>query len=460
MVKDIRGLEVSAGDAGAVETLDRAIDGYLGARTDTGDHLREALIRDPDFVMAHLVRGYFLHLFAHRGLMARSRESLDAAREAADRVGATPREQAHIAALDAWCDGDPATTLRIHSEILIDHPLDILALKLAEYWNFYSGDSGGMRDSIGRVLHAWDDGVPGYGFFLGMRAFALEETGAYDEAERIGREAVARNPADIWATHAVTHVMEMNGRTTDGTAWLDDLAPNWAEINNFTFHVWWHRTLFALERGEADEALELYDREVRSESTRDFRDITNAAALLWRFDQEGIDTGDRWIELAGHSAERVGEHVLTFADVHYMMALASVDDRGSARELVRTANAYAERDDETQAGVMRASGRQICEAILAYREGDYGRAVDVLFPMRGEIRRIGGSHAQRDVFHQMLIEAAVRAGRLPLARALLSERLQHRPESRLTWRRYAGVLDAVGDTAGAERARETAGGLA
>ena len=29
MVKDIRGLEVSAGDAGAVETLDRAIDGYL-----------------------------------------------------------------------------------------------------------------------------------------------------------------------------------------------------------------------------------------------------------------------------------------------------------------------------------------------------------------------------------------------------------------------------------------------
>ncbi len=459
-MKDIRGLEVSASIVGAVETLDQAIDGYLGARTDTGDHLREALERDPDFVMAHLVRGYFLHLFAHRGLMARSRESLDAAREAADRVGATPREQAHIAALDAWCDGDPATTLRIHSEILIDHPLDILALKLAEYWRFYSGDSGGMRDSIGRVLHAWDDGVPGYGFFLGMRAFALEESGAYDEAERIGREAVERNPADIWATHAVTHVMEMNGRTTDGSAWLDDLAQNWAEINNFTFHVWWHRALFALERGEADEALELYDREVRSESTRDFRDITNAAALLWRFDLEGIDTGDRWIELAGHSAERVGEHVLAFADVHYMMALASVDDRSSAHELVRTANAYAERDDETQAGIMRASGRQICEAILAYREGDYGRVVDVLFPVRGEIRRIGGSHAQRDVFHQMLIEAAIRAGRLPLARALLSERLQQRPASRLTWRRLAGVLEAVGDETGAERARETAEGLA
>ena len=458
-MKDIRGLEMSAGDAGAVEALDRAVDGFLGARNDTGDHLREALDRDPDFVMAHLVRGYFLHLFAHRGLMARSRDSLEAARAAAGRVGATPREQAHIAALDAWCDGDPATTLRIHSEILIDHPLDIVALKLAEYWSFYSGDSTGMRDSIGRVLHAWDEGVPAYGFVLGMRAFALEESGAYGEAERFGREAVERNPADIWATHAVTHVMEMNGRTADGAAWLDGLAPNWTEINNFTFHVWWHRTLFALERGAADEALELYDREVRPESTRDFRDMTNAAALLWRFDQEGIDTGDRWIELAGHSAERVGEHVLAFADVHYMLALSSVDDRSSAHELVRTANAYAERDDETQAGVMRASGRHICEAILAYREGDYGRTVAVLLPVRGEIRRIGGSHAQRYVFHQMLIEAAIRAGRLPLARALLSERLQQRPASPLTWRRMAGVLGTLGDDAGAERARKIAEGF-
>ncbi len=455
-MKDIRGLEVSAGDAGAVEMLDRAIDGYLGARADTGDHLREALERDPDFVMAHLVRGYFLHLFAHRGLMMRSRDSLEAAREAAGRVGATPREQAHIAALDAWCDGDPATTLRIHSEILIDHPLDILALNLAEYWNFYSGDSAGMRDSIGRVLHAWNDSVPAYGFVLGMRAFSLEESGVYDEAERIGREAVERNPADIWATHAVAHVMEMTGRTADGAAWLDGLAANWADINNFTYHVWWHRALFALGRGAFVEALDLYDREVRPESTRDFRDITNAAALLWRFDQEGIDTGERWVELAAHSATRAGEHVLAFADAHYMMALASVEDRGAAHELARTAKDYAGRDDETQAGVMRDSGRPLCEAILAYREGDYGRAVDVLFPVRAEIRRLGGSHAQRDVFHQMLIEATVRAGRLPLARGLLSERLQQRPASRLTWRRMARVLDAAGDEAGAARARETA----
>ena len=60
----------------------------------------------------------------------------------------------------------------------------------------------------------------------------------------------------------------------------------------------------------------------------------------------------------------------------------------------------------------------------------------------------------------MLIEAAIRADRMTLARALLSERLHQRPNSRLTWRRMAGVLDRLGDADGAARARESAGEIA
>lgn len=458
---DIRGLELSGANEDAVAVLDAAISGFLGAREETGDHLRKAQELDPDLVMGHLLRGYFMHLFAHRGLMARSRESLDAARAAAERVGATERETAHMAALEAWCDGRPAETLRIHAGILIDHPLDIVALKLSEYWSFYSGDASGMRDSIGRVRHAWTQDVPDYPFVLGMTAFALEESGDYAGAERAGRAAVEANPADTWATHAVAHVLEMTGRPKDGAAWLDGLAGNWEGVNNFIFHVWWHRALFALEQGNFDEALALYDREVRAESTRDFRDITNAAALLWRMDQEGVDLGDRWVELADQSAGRAGEHVMVFADTHYMLALASdpahLDD---ARKLAESAESYAARDDETQAMVMRVGGAALCRAILAYREGDYGACVDTLYPVRSEIRHMGGSHAQRDVFRQMLIEAAFRAGRLNLARALLGERLQQKPNSLLSWRRYARVLDGIGDNDAAGQARARADALA
>ncbi len=454
---DIRGLEISAGNPAAIGVLDQAISGFLGARTDTGDYLREAQELDPDLVMGHVLRGYFMHLFGHRGLMARARESLDAARESAGRVGATPREQSHMAALDAWCDGKPAEMLRMLSDILIDHPLDIVALKLSEYWNFYTGEAAGMRDSVGRALHAWEPGVPDYPFVLGIQAFALEESGDYTRAEEKGRAAVEANPADIWATHAVAHVMEMNDRRSEGVAWLDGLSGNWSGCNNFAFHVWWHRALFALELGRFDEAMALYDTEVRAEPTRDFRDITNAAALLWRMDQEGVDVGDRWLELAEHSAARVGEHVLVFADAHYMLSLASDPNRrDDAKKLAETAAEYALRDDESQAAIMRAAGAELCRAILAYREGDYGGCVDALYPVRFQTRLLGGSHAQRDVFHQILIEAAIRAGRLNLARALLSERLQQKPGSMLSWRRYGRVLDGIGDGIGAAHARGNA----
>ena len=43
--------------------------------------------------------------------------------------------------------------------------------------------------------------------------------------------------------------------------------------------------------------------------------------------------------------------------------------------------------------------------------------------------RFGGSHAQRDVVHLTLLEAALRAGRTRLAQALAAERTALKPDS-------------------------------
>ena len=61
--------------------------------------------------------------------------------------------------------------------------------------------------------------------------------------------------------------------------------------------------------------------------------------------------------------------------------------------------------------------------------GDFDRAVELMLPVRSRLKRIGGSHAQRDVFQQLFITAAIKGGRLRLARETLSERLAHRPEN-------------------------------
>src|SRR3546814_18989297 len=80
-----------------------------------------------------------------------------------------------------------------------------------------------MLGSVTRPLYAWDAGVPGYGYVRGLQAFALEETGNYSAAEVAGRDAISRNAGDVWAAHAVAHVMEMQDRPQAGVDWVAGL---------------------------------------------------------------------------------------------------------------------------------------------------------------------------------------------------------------------------------------------
>ncbi|BBK32135.1 hypothetical protein EDC65_0939 [Stella humosa] len=454
---DVRGLAVTAADPAVVGHVDASIAAFLGFRKDTGERLKPALALDPECVFANVLRGYYMLLMANRTLVPRAAKCLAAAEKAA--AGATAREQGHVAALRAWVAGDFAGAVRRWEALLPENPRDAIALRLANYGHFYAGDAAGMRDSFARCLHAWDESVPGYGFMLGAYAFAQEEAGDYAAAERDGRRAVEMQPADIWATHAVAHVLEMQGRADEGVAWITGLEGNFGECHNFTYHLWWHRALFHWDRGRYDAALDLYDREVRPESTDDALDIANATSLLWRLEQVGMDVGDRWQELAARAAERIGDHMLVFSDAHFAMALAAAGPEGSDRRFAESCRAFAGAG-ETQSAVMAACGADLVDGVLAYRRGDFGRAVDHLSAARPALRGIGGSHAQRDVFEQMLAVAALKAERLPLARALWSERSRRKPWCGWTWGNLADSLSATGDPIAAAGARARAVAIA
>jgi tetratricopeptide (TPR) repeat protein len=453
MLSDARGLAVTAASPDAVAALDATVAAYCGMRRDTGDTLKRALAADPDFLLAHTLKGYFMMLFAKRDFVARAAQSLAAAEAAARAAGGTARERGHLAALRDWVHGDWRGALARWEAILLDHPRDLVALRLAQYSLLYEGDSEGLRDSVARVLYAWDEGVPGYGFVLGAYAFGLEESGNYAAAERAGRHAIEINPADVWAAHAVAHVFEMQDRQREGIAWIDGLDREWGELHNFVFHIRWHRCLYHLELAQYDRVLDLYDREIRAESTDEYLDISNAVALLWRLEQLGVAVGTRWVELAERSAGRLGDHVLVFADLHYAIALAA---GGAGIETwLRSSRGYAARG-ESQSAVMAEPGLGLAAAAAAHRNGEWSRAVELLLPLRPAIRRIGGSRAQRDLFEQMLIDAALRDGRFALARALLSERTRLRPRNAWAWMHTARAAAGVGDDAAAQAAREQA----
>jgi tetratricopeptide (TPR) repeat protein len=402
--------------------------------------------------MAHCLRGYLFMLFSSNQVMGKVAESLAAA-EAAART-ATPREQAHVAALRAWSTGDLVRTDAIWDQILVDDPLDVLALRLQHFNTFWMGRSLALRDGVARVMHAWDGSLPGYGSVLGMYSFGLEEAGEYERAEALGRRAVEINGDDLWAIHAVAHVLEMQGRAKDGGEWLSQAPDAWDDRNPFKGHVWWHTAMFSLAAGDFDRVLELYDHGVAPDPSDFYLDVQNAASMLARLDLLGVDVGDRWVSLADIAEQRTGDHMLAFTEMHYVMALVHEGRLEAAGRLLESLRAFAETPDNFAAAAMKEVGNQTCEAILAYGKGDYATAIDLMLPIRASYARVGASHAQRDIFAQFLIDAALKDGRLKLARTLLSERVELFPHNSAAWNLYADALAGLGETKEADAARE------
>jgi hypothetical protein len=69
---------------------------------------------------------------------------------------------------------------------------------------------------------------------------------------------------------------------------------------------------------------------------------------------------------------------------------------------------------------------------------------------------VGGSHAQRDLFAQIMCDAAVNSNKPSIARSLLSERVLSRGTRKRNWQSYADVLAVLGETGHASAARQQA----
>ena len=70
---------------------------------------------------------------------------------------------------------------------------------------------------------------------------------------------------------------------------------------------------------------------------------------------------------------------------------------------------------------------RLLEALGAFARGDWARVIERLEPVAGDLVRVSGSLAQRDVFEHTLLAAYLRANRPAAATALLQGRLATRP---------------------------------
>jgi hypothetical protein len=327
--------------------------------------------------------------------------------------------------------------------------------------DFFLGDAANLRDRPGRSLLALDPDHPHTGFVRGFQAFGLEESGSYAEAEEAGLAALAANPDDVWAIHAVVHAHEMRGRVAEGIRFLVDREADWGAGNLFTVHNWWHLALFHLEGGDIDAVRRIYDAQVHNAASDGVPlEMLDASALLWRLLLDGEPEEGRFAALADAWATRTdGRPWYAFNDLHAVMALVGAGRIEAAEQVVERLAGYVHRGGAgTNVAMTAEIGLPTSRAIVRFGQGRYADVVDELLPIRRVLQRFGGSHAQRDVLQRTLLEAALRSGRLDLARSLLSERLAMRDASVYGWTRQARLLDALGDEHTAAVARDRAAG--
>lgn len=375
----------------------RGYDAYVTAFLSYGANLRDF------FAVADANPGAPL-LQAHAGALHMAFEAADGwdaatpylERMRAQQRGATERERLFCAAATCWQDKNFYGALAALDELTVRWPADLCAIKWGQYHAFNLGDQAALL-RFGQRAHIAHENSP---YAHGMIAFALEQNHRLREAEDEGMRATEIAIDDAWAHHAVAHVLETEGRAKEGARWLEHCAHTWERKGVFIReHNWWHVGLFQLALGDTDKALEIFDARLWGEWPEFPQEQIGAVSMLWRLELRGVDVGERWTPIAEQARARVDDHLFPFHDLHYLYALARAGTTQEADLFLDGLTAHCAIDgNKTWADVCLPAA----QSVLAFARGQKREAREKLVPLLPDLHRIGGSHAQRHLFHEVV----------------------------------------------------------
>jgi Flp pilus assembly protein TadD len=333
-----------------------------------------------------------------------------------------------------------------------EFPRDLAIVKTHQYFEFNRGNSPEMLRIALKVGSANSD-VP---YVYGMKAFGYEQCHLLDEAEFEARSALAMRRKEPWAQHALAHVYLTRGRMDEGAQFLEDAADSWSGLNSFMLtHIWWHLALFYLSQGREREALNVYDEHCWGIAKTYSQDQVGAVSLLARFEIAGIDVGTRWHDLGDYLQARAQDTIQPFLTLQYLYGLARAR-RPEAKALLDSVREYAEHAPAFTRNVWREVALPACEGLYAYAHGEFERAWHHLSVAVPRMSEVGGSHAQRDLFEQVLLDAARGSGRLPAAQHMLELRRAADPDGVPVNSALAAVYAQLGLSSLADQARSRA----
>lgn len=425
-IKDRYGLTLTTSSPKAAEHYIEGLDLLLEQNFGSEEKFRQATEADEGFALAHAGLA-LMQMF--RAQPAEAKATIKTAVSLAS--GTTRRERQQVDAISLFVNGKGPQALAAGREHLAEFPRDILLLRVTNRL-YMLGCSGAGVAYFPQELFAMLKGLEtNYGddwAFLGQSAFAHHETEQFDKAYELADRSLAIRPTNAHACHSVAHVFFEKGDASSGGDFLGNWLKGYDMRAPFHVHLSWHQALFELAQGRYDNALSLYETDIRpSVAEKSAASLADSASLLWRLRIYGGENPPIPVEeIRNQAAPAASSGGPAFRDAHAALAFAASGDEANLgglvdrlKNLAREGNALA---DEITLPLVKGIG--------AFANEEYDEAVRLIEPVFPQLTRIGGSHAQREVFEDTLLEAYLRAEQYDKAEDFLYTRLKRRASVR------------------------------
>ena len=425
-VKDRYGLPLSTGYPQAAEHYGEGLDLVLSMDFGAEERFREAVDADEGFALAH---GNLALMLMLRLAVGEAKESVQRARSLAKSI--SRREQQQIEVIALFINGEGPRALALIREHLGQFPRDALLLRLANRLYLFGCSSAGVANFPQEFFGLLKSVESAYGddwAFLSQYAFAHHETGLLEDARRMAERSLKLRPTNAVASHSVAHVFFETGDHSGGADFLNSWLEGFDRRATFRVHLAWHQALFQLAMGRYEQVLSVYESEIRpSVAAKNAMSLADSASLLWRMQMYGrcapLVPWDEVRDLATPASETPGP---AFRDAHAALAFVAAGDEAHLDRMIDRLRNLVDKGDPLACEVTLP----LVQGIVAFAHGAYQDAVTVMEPVFGQLTRIGGSHAQREVFEDTLLEAYLRAEQFDKAEEMLRTRLGQRASTR------------------------------
>jgi len=439
-ITDRYGLEITTSSTVAAERFQEGMDKLLSYNAGAEESFSAALEADEGLAVAHsgiavlaLVQG---DATTARAAAGRARETV---------AGATRRERQHVEALSALIAGETARGLALVDEHVAEFPRDAVLVNQAGNAIALGGRSDREEHRVAFIERL----APAYGddwWFQSALAFTYHEVDRFEESRRLSERSLQQYPRNANAVHNLAHIALETLDTEAGAAFLGGWMSGYDRRGSFHCHLAWHLGMFELYRGRYALALEIFERDILG-GVNPRLAMTDGTALLWRVRLDcghdwGHDQQTAWRALAD-LAERVSRPGFLFGEVHAALAYAACGDGGALAKLIDGLRAL----DAKGHPIAGTVALPLVQGTAAFAAGDHAGALGYFEPVEAEMHRMGGSHAQWEIFEETMVACYLSLERYDDAIRLVGQRLRRRASPRdLGWhdRARAGLAAQQG----------------